>query len=363
MGLDFALIGHQESWQAASDVMFVLRGPTHSRLPDDELKDLFPWIPPRAVCHIELTSSLGRSIRGLYIDSFVPPDCLGHGHRHENVTRVRDAAACAIRSGARIVSLGGFSSILIEGDVRRLPPTESTFFTTGNTLTVAFIAQGIRQLCALQGRDLASSTLLIVGATGDVGSGSARCLAPLVGRVILNARNLTRLRRLDEELRADGATVEIATDLEQLTVRADIVLCVASLESPSLLLGCLAPDAIVCDAGYPKNLAARGVVEGCTVFHGGLGQIHGTLAFAPDIHHVLQRHPFPNVLHGCLLEGMVLALEDRFEPYSSGRGFITPERVSEIERIAARHGVHLAPFHNGDGALPEHAMEVAKTWA
>lgn len=363
MGLDFALIAHQESWRAASGVMSVLRAPTHPPLPDEELKDIFPWIPPRAVCRVEHTSTLGHSVRGVYIDSFIPPDRLGYEHRQDNITRVRDAAASAIRSGARIVSLGGFSSILIEGDVCHLPPTEHTVFTTGNTLTVAFVVQGIRQLYALQRRDLRNTTLLIVGATGDVGSGCARCLAPLVGRVILNARNLDRLHNLADELRAHGAAPEVATNLHEVTHRADIVLCVASLESPSLLLGRLAPGAIVCDVGYPKNIAARGIMEGCTIFYGGLGQAHGGLTFVPDIHRVLQTHPFPNVLQGCMLEGMVLALEGRFEPYSSGRGFITPERVAAMERMAARHGVVLAPFHNGDGALSQDVLDGAKTWA
>jgi predicted amino acid dehydrogenase len=57
------------------------------------------------------------------------------------------------------------------------------------------------------------------------------------------------------------------------------------------------------------------------------------------------------VVHGCLLEGMALALEGRFEPFSRGRGFITPERLDEIERIAARHGIHLAPLYKANGPL------------
>ena len=71
--------------------------------------------------------------------------------------------------------------------------------------------------------------------------------------MILNARNIDRLRNLAEELSASGTAVDIATDLQQLSVQADIVICVASLESPSLLLGPLAPNAIICDAGYPKT--------------------------------------------------------------------------------------------------------------
>jgi fatty aldehyde-generating acyl-ACP reductase len=349
--LDFALIGHQESWRAAADVLAVLRGAERAPLPDEEIREIFPWIPPRAVCKVEVTSATGAKARGLYIDCFIPPDRLGCEFVHDNIGRVRAAAACAINAGARIVSLGGFSSILIEGNFHQLPERSDTIFTTGNSLTVALIVQGIRKMCALEGREISRSTLLIVGATGDVGSGCARCLAPFVKRVILCARNAQRLRTLAAELEADGTAVEIATGLEQVPCAADLVICAASVASPSLRLGCIAAEAIICDAGYPKNLSPCGDMPGSQVFFGGLGQIAGGLSFMPDFKGVLNRHPFPDVAHGCLLEGMTLALARRFEPFSQGRGFITRERVEEIETIAALHGIHLAPLFNAEGSL------------
>jgi fatty aldehyde-generating acyl-ACP reductase len=350
--LDFALIGHQESWRAAADVLAVLRGPEQPPLPHDEIKDILPWIPPRAVCHVDVGSITGAKARGLYIDSFIPPDRLDAACTHDNLARVRSAAACAIKAGAKIVSLGGFSSILIEGDFDHLPERHDTVFTTGNTLTVGFIVQGTHKMCALQSRDLCRSTLLIVGATGDVGSGCARCLAPLVKRVLLSARNVERLRRLAAELEADGVQVEVATDLQQFSEEADVVICAASLASPSLLLGGrIARGAIVCDAGYPKNLSPSAEIPAAQIFFGGLGQITGGLRFAPDFHGILNRHPFPDVVHGCLLEGMALALEGRFEPFSQGRGSITPQRVEEMETIAARHGIYLAPLYNAAGPV------------
>ncbi len=320
MEIDFALIGHQESWKAAADVLALLRGPEHMPLPDDEIRDILPWIPPRTVCHVEIESTAGASARGLYIDSFIPPDRLEAGWVHENLVRVRGAATCAIRAGAKIVSLGGFSSILLEGNFDQLPGKHDTVFTTGNTLTVAFIVEAIRKMCALEGRDLRKSTLLIVGATGDVGSGCARCLSPDVGRILLNARNTERLRRLAAELVEDGVAVEIATDLRQFSTPADIVICAASLAC-------------------------------------GLGQIRSGMKFSPDFNGILNRHPFPDVVHGCLLEGMALALEGRYEPFSQGRGFITPKRVAEIGMIAARHGIFLAPLYNSDGPLEDAKMK------
>jgi predicted amino acid dehydrogenase len=300
--------------------------------------------------------------RGLYIDSFIPPDRLEAAYVHENIARVRAAAACAIKAGARIVSLGGFSSILIEGNFNQLPERHTTVFTTGNTLTVAFIVQGIKKMCAQEQRDLCRSTLLIVGATGDVGSGCARCLAPLVKRVLLSARNAERLRGLAAELHATGVEVEIATDvlaaghpnsLPRFSTEADVVICAASLASPAALLNRVASDAIVCDAGYPKNLAPNAQMPGAKIFFGGLGQIAGGLTFEPDFHGILNRHPFPDVVHGCLLEGMALALDGRFESFSQGRGFITPQRVEQMEKIAARHGIYRAPLYNTDGPVEE----------
>jgi predicted amino acid dehydrogenase len=349
--VDFALIGHQESWRAAADVLAVLRGAERAPLPDEEIREIFPWIPPRAVCSVEVASATGAKARGLYIDCFIPPDRLDCAYVHDNLGRVRAAVACAINRGASIVSLGGFSSILIEGNFEQLPEKNNTNFTTGNTLTVAFIVQGIKKMCALEKREISRSTLLIVGATGDVGSGCARCLAPFVKRVMLCARNAERLRTLAAELAADGMAVEIVTRLEEVPCAADIVICAASLASQSLRLGRIAPEAIICDAGYPKNLNSRGDLRGARVFFGGLGQISGGMSFMPDFNGVLNRHPFPDVAHGCLLEGMALALARRFEPFSQGRGLITRERVEEIETIAALHGIRLAPLFNSEGPL------------
>jgi fatty aldehyde-generating acyl-ACP reductase len=353
MHLGFALIGHQESWRAAADVIAVLRGPERTPIPDNEIKDILPWIPPRAVCHVEIESSVGAGARGLYIDSFIPPDRLEAAYVHENIARVRAAAACATRAGAKIVSLGGFSSILIEGNFDQLPQRHDTVFTTGNSLTVAFIVQGIEKMCALEGRNLRDSTLLIVGATGDVGSGCARCLAPLVNRVLLSARKVDRLRKLAAELQSHGVDAEVATDLQRFSAEADVVICAASLACPSLLLGHVAPDAIICDAGYPKNLSPTAEMPGAKIFFGGLGQVTGGMTFAPNFRGVLNRHPFPDVVHGCLLEGMALALERRFEPFSQGRGFITPQRVAQIETLAAQHGIHLAPLYNAEGPIED----------
>src|SRR5258705_11035513 len=106
-------------------------------------------------------------------------------------------------------------------------------------------------------------------------------------------------------------------------------------------------------------------MPGAKIFFGGLGQINGGMRFTPDFHGILNRHPFPDVVHGCLLEGMALALDGRFEPFSQGRGSISWERVEEMETIAARHGIYLAPLYNAAGpveaetSLPDRMVAVS----
>jgi fatty aldehyde-generating acyl-ACP reductase len=347
---DFALIGHPESWSAAAAVLSALRG-KQPAIPPQDIREIIPWIPPRTVCRVRVGSSCGSEARGVYIDTFIPPDRLGVRFLRENLVRVREAAEYAIREGARIVALGGFSSILLEGKFDLLPQQAGTSFTTGNTLTVALIIRGIERALEVAGRCLRAASLLIIGASGDVGSGCACCLAPRVKRLLLCARNPVRLQKLGAQLMGFGTEIEVGTDVQQLAAKADLIVCAASLAAPTNLLEGAATGAIICDAGYPKNLQPGSAPAHGAVFFGGLGQAKGGFRLEPDLQGILNPHPFPNVAHGCLLEGMALALEGRFEPFSRGRGLITASGVDEIWEIAVKHGLTLPPLCNAEGPV------------
>ena len=343
---DFALIVHPDSWSTASAVMAALRGPQLPPIPMQDLREILPWIPPRPVSRINVASSQGHFAHGLYIDTFIPPDRLEAKFLRENLARVREAAQCAIREGARIVALGGFSSILLEGRTDLLPAHPGTYFTTGNTLTVALIVRGIERAVELSGRRLSEARVLVIGASGDVGSGCARCLAPRVRQLLLCARNPERLRRFASEF-SESKNVEADCDMSRLAAKADVVICAASTTSPLELPSTLSADAIVCDAGYPKNVRP---CEGGTTFFGGFGQACD-IKLDPDLLGVIYPYPVVGVAHGCLLEAIALALEKRFEPFSQGRGRIVPERVDEIWQIAQRHGIGLPPLFNSEGLV------------
>jgi fatty aldehyde-generating acyl-ACP reductase len=358
--VDFGLIGHPETWNSAAAVISALRGPERPPVSIEDIRDIIPWIPPRTSSRVTVGSSRGHQVRGVYIDSFIPPDRLDGCYLRENLARVREAATYAIREGARIVTLGGFSSILLEGKTDLLPSHSETAFTTGNTLTVALIVRGMERALELAGRNLVDSNLLIIGASGDVGSGCARYLAPRVKRLFLCARNPDRLRKFASEFLSLGSRVMADTDLTRISGKADAAICAASMPAPELLLEALPLGAIICDAGYPRNLCPSFVPREGAIFHGGIGQASGGIKLDPDLLGIIYPYPFRNIAHGCLLEGVALAMEKRFEPFSKGRGLITPRRVDEIWQIAQKHGIGLPPLFNSKGSVEEDLLLMAR---
>ena len=81
--VDFALIGHQESWRSTADVFALLRGPGYPPVPDEEIMSIVPWIPPRAVCRVQTHSLLGCecawTIHRLVYSSRPPRRCFPAG--------------------------------------------------------------------------------------------------------------------------------------------------------------------------------------------------------------------------------------------------------------------------------------------
>ena len=333
---DFALIGHFDHWDRA--VALLNAFPSHKPIARDEIATLLPWIPPRSLFHVTAHSTRGHAVRGVYIDCFIPPDELDASFARRNLQRVRAAAAAASREGARIATLGGFSSILLEGRTTFIEGSR-TAFTTGNTLTAAYIVKSIEAALARSGRGIEKQRVLVIGSTGDIGSACVDYFAPVAKELLLVARQAPRLR---DQLRS-LAFARASTDIGDLLPDADVVICVASMPQASADLTKARPHAVICDAGYPPNVLR--VPRECEIaFRGGMGEILGGYDVEPPAADVWGKNRKHAVGHGCLLEAILLALEQRFEAFSSGRGHITPDRIDEIYGIAERHGFVVAPL-------------------
>lgn len=349
-GVDFALLGHQENWNQIASIVRSLRPGDVEPISEDDIRSIVPWIPPRTVSRIQVRSICpDNASRGVYVDTFITPDELQQMAVRTMLGKVRAAAQVAEREGARIATLGGFTSILLEGGLAGM--SEGVVFTTGNTLTAALIVHGVERFAQQLSLSLERATCLIVGGTGDVGSGCARWLGPRVRRVLLAARHEGRLESEVLALRRAGVNAFAVTVLPSALGDADVIVCAASTADPTFDVSLTRPDALICDAGYPKNLRAGGDARP-HLFWGGLGRSRGGFWSDDGMLERFYGFPVERVGHGCMLEGLLLSLARRYEPFSQGRGNITPDRIDEIWGLAQTHGFELAPPFNHDGIWP-----------
>jgi acetylornithine/succinyldiaminopimelate/putrescine aminotransferase/predicted amino acid dehydrogenase len=235
----------------------------------------------------------------------------------------------AIESGATVVGLGGYTSIVtgagrdvIEDRVR---------VTTGNSLTAACVFDQLRdELVALgPGR----RHVAVVGAIGNIGAVMTELLVPHVDSLILvgNHGSESRLRQLSDRLSGD-LPVTISEDLNALR-RARVVISATNAAHPIISRTHLAADrsVVVCDLAAPGDVAAS-VAESpnATLIAGGrtllpLGQTAEVPASGLP----------QGVVFSCLAETILLG----FEPAtaSPSYGALTAEAVVRARELAERH--------------------------
>jgi len=344
--IDFAVIGHQDSWQNISSFINGIRD-EGQELSVEKVRGIFSYIPPRDIFRVKVRSKTGAAINGVYIETFIDPGKLDASFTKTNIGKVMRAILHAKKMGARIVALGGFTSIVLEGNLDPFGG-DDTKFTTGNTLTASYIVKGIEKAAEQHGINLSEANVLILGATGDIGLACAHYFKDKAGKLLLCARNKSRLEKLATELMDENIAIEYSSSMDELAPKADILICVAS--SSGIPLHNCKEKVLICDAGYPKNIEnGSGDAANGNLFHGGMGQVSNGYDFSPDYSSHIYRYAAPHIIHGCILEAMVLAFENKFENYSSGKGNISIEKMEEIYSLSLKHGIGIAPFYNTKG--------------
>ncbi len=344
--IDFALIGHQDCWKKITGFVDFLSNGRRS-LSAEKASEVYSFIPPRMVFDIEIQSITGQRAKGCYIETFISPDDLGFRHWKRNVIKVREAAACARKLNAKIAALGGFTSIVLEGRNDTLNDGSSTKFTTGNSLTAAFIVKSLEKACVKFDKQLEKQQLLVIGATGDIGSACVQYFSGKVKKLLLCARQDVALHELERKLKENGLQAQASTDITTLLPRADLIIAIASSTIQNFHPSLCKKDVIICDAGYPKNLVFDlGGAFKDRLFCGGMGHVKAGYQFTPSIHHDFYDFPIKDVGHGCMQEALVLAFEKLYIPFSVGHGNITPEKIELIYSLAQKHGIREAPFFN-----------------
>lgn len=330
------------------------------RMPQYRLKEFLKNIPSYKLC----TTKNIRSSKGALIDCHViicpllPADMVGMDTEFV-LNRISQAIKKSEKFGAKIVTLGGFTSV-IGNEGEEVSRRVNIAVTSGNTYTAALAIEGVIKAAYYMDMHLSDSVLAVIGATGDIGSICTRILSKKVKKVNIVARNESRLITFANTLKSEeGASIEIFKNTKEALKESDIVLTVTSAISALIAPEDLKPGSIVCDVAIPANIAKEVSVmrNDIFVFEGGLAK----LPYQNEIKDRIFNDLMPTgSIYGCLAEGIALAFEGKFEDYSIGRGNITEEKINEISKIAKKHGLQLAEFFCGYKFYSEDDIETIK---
>ena len=344
--LKFAVVGHQDSWDKVMQFIQTMRLQADNNLTIEKVQEIFTYIPPRKIFDIEVNAVNGSPIQGAYIETFIAPDELDIKYLRKNIDKVKKACALCAALNIPVVSLGGFSSIVLEVGGQSFRKISNTYFTTGNTLTAAFISKAIEKACVCWKQPLSESRLLIIGSTGDIGSACVLYFQDKVKELLLCARQAGPLQKQSQQLNKKGIVNTTSISLKELIDKADIIISVASSIIDEENLKAVNVRTIICDAGYPKNLQNKFLKNHERFFYGGMGIVTKGFEFENNSEQVFYKFPLLNIGHGCLLEAVVLALENKSCSYSYGKGNITLKAMKDMLAMANKHGIKTAPIFN-----------------
>jgi predicted amino acid dehydrogenase len=324
---------------------------------------MMEWMPAYAAAHVTgVRAPDGRETEGWFVAAPFMPETMLALPRETVYAKILDAVRIGAELGAEIVGLGAFTGVV--GDAGLTIAQRSPIaVTTGNSLTIAAGVQSVLRGAHEMDIDLATATAVVIGATGSIGSACVELLAPHVRAIVLVARNRTRLERLARSLRERVACeLAISTDVRASVARGAIVLTATTSTQDIIEPADLQTGAVVCELSLPHDVGRRVASErpDVLVVEGGNMRVPGNVRFARvrEPAHDFDFGLPPSVALACMSETMILALEERREHYTLGRG-IDLAKVREMGVLAERNGFALAGMRAFDTALtPKHLEAV-----
>jgi len=323
---------------------------------------ILEWMPSYAAAHVTgVRTPDGRETEGWFVAAPLLPSQMLAFPRDDVYARILAAIEVGASLGARVAGLGAFAGVVGDGGVtiaRRAPIP----VTTGNSLTIAAGVRSLFRAADQMGIDAASATVVVVGATGSIGAACVELIAPRVRTVICVARNATRLRAFATAL-APRVPCELrySADLAAAVREADLVLTATSSTQDVIQPEDLRPGAVVCELSLPHDALERPdvlVVEGGNMRVPGAFRAERVREPGTEFDLALS----PGTALACMSETMVLALENRCESYTLGRG-IDLAKVREIDALAERAGFELADMRAFDRAIPPEAIAATRAAA
>ncbi|PID41814.1 MAG: dehydrogenase [Gammaproteobacteria bacterium] len=351
------------------------------------------WAGPRVLSALEKTVALSppfvysevhgiKSPTGAEAEGWLitvggtPKEMLAHSPEF-TYKRLLAAAKMAEKMGAQIMGLGAFTKVVGDAGIT-VAKRSSIPITTGNSYSASgalwAASDAMRRMALVKHEDRTQKVhakAMVVGATGSIGSVSARLLAMAFEEVYLAGRNERKLNHLRDSMLEDTPDAKIIVTTEYDNYLADMDMIVTSTSGAGkkiLDITRVKPGCVITDVARPLDLPPEEVAKRPDVLVIESGEIELPVPEGDRLHMRDIKLP-QNVVFACMAETIVLALEGRFEVFTIGRD-TEWQKVKEIYKLGLKHGMKLAAISGVNGVytdedirkVRELALEARKTW-
>ncbi len=283
--------------------------------------------------------------------------------------RINGIAKMAAREGVKIIGLGAFTKIV--GDAGVTIAAQSPIpVTTGNSLSAAATLWAAKEACRkmgflkpLPGSDVrVQGTVMVIGATGSIGKACTSVLGASFNHIIIAAINAPRLMAYQEELKEmyPECRIQVTTEPARFASQCDlIVVSTSATEGGAFGLATVKPGCVICDVSRPLTFSAEEAMKrpDVLIIESGEIELPGN-----DIRIDCDLGLARGVVHACLAETALLALEGRYESFTLSRN-INYRKVKEIYKIARKHGARLAEIRSPNGIITDQEIELCREHA
>ena len=324
----------------------------------DQIESLAAHMPPMVYCKMEnIISPTGAQAEGWLISvGGTPKEMLARSPEF-TYRRLLHAAKIAEKLGAQIMGLGAFTKVVGDAGVTvarrsRLPITTGNSYSASGALWAAADAMRRMKLVDVRstGGRIAAKTM-VIGATGSIGSVSARLMAMAFAEVVVAGRDMKKLEELKASILLDtpDAKVVCSTNYDELLGDMDMIVTSTSGAGKKVLdITKVKPGCVITDVARPLDLPPEEVAKRPDV----LVIESGEIELPSKMKGMKSIGLPPNVVYACLAETIVLALEGRFEVFTVGRD-TEWEKVKEIYRLGLRHGMKLSAISGVRGVYSD----------
>lgn len=299
----------------------------------------------------------GKEVNGIIYALPATPKVLKGTDPEKTYRAIERVCYDAAQRGAKIIGLGAYTKMIGDSGVS-ISQMSPIPVTTGNSLSASATLWALREtllklnLVKLSGyQRIVDGAAMVIGATGSIGSVSAKLLALAFKRIYLVAPRLDRLLELGREIELLNPHCEVIISQDANLVAGEVdalVTATSAFDEKVIDVMELKPGCVVCDCSRPLDFTLEDalkrpdvlIIESGEVMLPGPVEIKGELGLPGK------------AVYACLAETALLAMEERYESFTMGRQ-IDWKKVKDIYQMARRHGVELAGIQGHTGFVTD----------